>query len=213
MASTFPGAIDNFTDPLSNSSLSSPSHAGQHSDLNDAVEKIETYMGLVKVIPTGATNGTVAANGTVTIGNAVSSVTVSGVFSALYDSYKILLTGGTFSTTCDLGLRLGSATSNYRYQFIYGNLATSLNTDGSVGTDRFNYCGITAATQMLADIQVIGPFNAATTMIHCHAGRIGNYLGTFTGGQVDTTSFTSFTFLPSAGTFTGGTIRVYGYRN
>ena len=43
MASTFPGAIDSFTDPLSGSALNSPSHSAQHADLNDAVEKIETY--------------------------------------------------------------------------------------------------------------------------------------------------------------------------
>ena len=49
MASTFPGAIDSFTDPLSGSALNSPSHSAQHADLNDAVEKVEAFMGLVKV--------------------------------------------------------------------------------------------------------------------------------------------------------------------
>ena len=44
MASTFPGAIDSFTDPLSGSALNSPSHSAQHADLNDAVEKVETYV-------------------------------------------------------------------------------------------------------------------------------------------------------------------------
>ena len=90
MASTFPTSIDSFTDPLSTSPLNSPSHSAQHTDLNDAVEKVETYMGLVKVIPTGATNGTVSATGTVTIGIAVSSVAVAGCFSSLYKNYKIL---------------------------------------------------------------------------------------------------------------------------
>ena len=44
MASSFPGAIDSFVDPLSTSPLSSPSHSAQHADLNDAVEKVETYV-------------------------------------------------------------------------------------------------------------------------------------------------------------------------
>ena len=43
MASGFPASIDNFTDPLSGSALNSPSHSALHSDVNDAVEKIETY--------------------------------------------------------------------------------------------------------------------------------------------------------------------------
>jgi hypothetical protein len=35
-----------------------------------------------------------------------------------------------------------------------------------------------------------------------------------TGGFLNnTTSYTAFTFTPSSGTLTGGTIRVYGYRN
>ena len=46
MASSFPGAIDSFTDPLSSSPLNSPSHSAQHADLNDAVEKIETKLGV-----------------------------------------------------------------------------------------------------------------------------------------------------------------------
>lgn len=213
MASGFPGSIDNFTDPLTTSALNSPSHAGQHQDLNDAVEKIETYMGLVKVIPTSATNGTVGATGTVTIGNAVSSVTVSGAFSSLYDNYRILVSGGTFSTTSDLQLQLGSTTANYRYQYIYGTLSSSLVAAGSTGTSSFPFVGIGGATQILADISIVGPFGAFATFVNCHAGRAGNYLGTFTGVQVDSTSFTSFVLFPNTGTMTGGSIRVYGYRN
>ena len=45
MASTFPTSIDNFTNPTTTSLLTSPSHAGQHSDINDAVEAIETAIG------------------------------------------------------------------------------------------------------------------------------------------------------------------------
>ena len=41
MATNFPGSQDNFTNPTSGSSLSSPSHSQQHSDVNDAVEAIE----------------------------------------------------------------------------------------------------------------------------------------------------------------------------
>jgi hypothetical protein len=33
------------------------------------------------------------------------------------------------------------------------------------------------------------------------------------GYLADTTSYTAFTLTPTAGTMTGGTIRVYGYRN
>tara|TARA_R110000868_G_scaffold153750_5_gene379614 strand:+ start:1604 stop:2380 length:777 start_codon:yes stop_codon:yes gene_type:complete len=45
MATNFPTSIDNFTNPTTTSLLTSPSHAGQHSDINDAVEAIETAIG------------------------------------------------------------------------------------------------------------------------------------------------------------------------
>jgi hypothetical protein len=44
MATNFPGSADSFTNPTSGSSLSSPSHADQHTNVNDAVEAIETAL-------------------------------------------------------------------------------------------------------------------------------------------------------------------------
>ena len=41
MASTYPTSLDAFTNPLTTNTLASPSHAQQHSDLNDAVEALE----------------------------------------------------------------------------------------------------------------------------------------------------------------------------
>jgi hypothetical protein len=45
MATTFPGALDNFTNPTGTDTLANPSHSQQHSDLNDAVEAIESEIG------------------------------------------------------------------------------------------------------------------------------------------------------------------------
>jgi hypothetical protein len=44
MASGWPQSVDSFTNPLTTSALNSPSHAGQHQDLNDAVNKIEANL-------------------------------------------------------------------------------------------------------------------------------------------------------------------------
>jgi hypothetical protein len=214
MASSFPGSIDNFTDPLSNSALSSPSHAGQHSDLNDAVEKIETYMGLVKVIPTAATNGTITADGDVTIGNAVSSVSVT-CFSALYDNYRILVSGGTSSASNVFALTFGSQATAYYWSFLYsvwgGTTATA---DTGNNTTRFLYVGQTNTRGNYADISVVSPFLTNDTYISASSPYGGGtYSGTVNGGLAVTTSFTSFTLTCNAGTVTGGTIRVYGYRN
>lgn len=215
MASGFPGSIDSFTNPLTTSALNSPSHAGQHQDLNDAVNKIENYMGLVKVIPTGVTGGTLAANGTITIGNAVSTVAVTGAFSSLYDNYKILIQGGSATANTDyVRLQLGSTTSGYRYDYIFANMASGTPASaGTVAGANFAYCGIASLT-LFANIEVMGPFATGMTTVQALAGRTGQNMGMMVGTQIDSTSFTGFTILSGVGiTFTGGTIRVYGYRN
>ena len=169
-------------------------------------------VGLVKVVPTSVTNGTLAADGTVTIGNAVSSVTVSGAFSSLYDNYKIVIQGGSCSTSAYIALQLGATTSNYRFDYIYGNLASTVAALGSTGASRFEYSGYAGISNM-ANIEVVGPFATAATMVFAPAGRTGNNMGFMNGVQIDSTSFTSFVVSPTSGTITGGTIRIYGYRN
>lgn len=216
MASGFPGSIDNFTDPLTTSALNSPSHAGQHQDLNDAVEKIETYMGLVKVIPTGATNGTVAANGTVTIGNAVTSVTVSGAFSSLYDNYRIIVNGGVAGTDINFGLRLGSTATGYYEVGLYTQItSTSPGAYTNSNATLFSSVGYGNANDLSATIELRDPYKTKTTLIDSLAmqARTNGYMNRLNGWLNDTTSYTAFTLIPNASTLTGGTIRIYGYRN
>lgn len=45
MSTNFPTAIDTFTNPTPTDYLNSPSHAGQHTNANDAIEALETYIG------------------------------------------------------------------------------------------------------------------------------------------------------------------------
>ena len=220
MASTFPGSIDNFTDPLANSSLSSPSHAGQHSDLNDAVEKIETYMGLVKVIPTSVSSagGTAATlnstTGNVTVGTGNTSVTVT-CFSSLYDNYKIMYTGGIGSTTGTLELNLAGVTTGY-----FGGLfATNFSTGAFIGggdnnTARWRNVGWCATLHAILHVDIYGPaVSGQRTAISAYGGFNSNGYGMFHGEVTSTAVSNGFTITPSSGTITGGTIRVYGYRN
>lgn len=179
-------------------------------------------LGLVKIVPTSAINGTISADGTVTIGNSQTSVGLNGVFSAAFDCYKIMVSGtGTSASGAGyLSLQLGSttsgwATSNYRYDYISANLAGATPTSvGSVNANSFPYVGFKGATAVMAAIEVINPFLATSTMVFAPAGQVGNNMGPFTGVQIDSTSFTNFLLLSSNGTgISGGSIRVYGYRN
>ncbi len=72
MASAFPTSLDSFTNPVSTSSLTSPSHAQQHSDLNDAVEALEAKVAIGATVLGTYTAYTPTWIG-LTIGNGTSS--------------------------------------------------------------------------------------------------------------------------------------------
>ncbi len=46
MATSFPQSLDALTNPTANDSLTSPSHADQHADANDAIEALEAKVGV-----------------------------------------------------------------------------------------------------------------------------------------------------------------------
>lgn len=224
MASSFPGAIDNFTDPLSNSPLNSPSHSGQHSDLNDAVEKIETYMGLVKVIPTGATNGTVGATGTVTFTN-VASVTINGAFSTGYANYKLVWRiNSTAAANAELRMRLTAggvaATTGYIAGYRVFNPAAGTNTiDGNATSTVHMPCGNLGEpgfSPTTADFLLCNPYVAASTVLSgTGAGLASSVIWTaiWVGGHLpNTTLYDGFQLFPSVNNMTG-TVTVYGLRN
>jgi len=46
MATNFPTSLDSLTNPSGTDSMSSPSHAGQHADANDAIEALQAKVGV-----------------------------------------------------------------------------------------------------------------------------------------------------------------------
>jgi hypothetical protein len=168
--------------------------------------------GLNLVIPTGATNGTVSANGAVTIGSAVNSVTVNGAFSSAYDNYKIIISGGAASTFDNISMTLGSANTEYYTSVMFTNFSgAGWNTFSSNNAANFPYIGYASPNGIRIDADILNPFTAH------HTSFQGNYTsltaaGLVAGLQKSTTSFTGFT-IGFSGTLTGGTIRIYGYNN
>lgn len=150
------------------------------------------------------------------IGSAVSSVTVTDAFSADYDNYLILVNGGASSTTTDLQLKLGSTTTGY-YNFLaytaYNVSVQSYFAQQNVAA--WNYCGAATTTSMNANINLHGPFLSDETHMTCRQTFASTTTGYYHAGGFlnNTTSYTAFTLTPASGTITGGTIRVYGYRN
>jgi hypothetical protein len=151
---------------------------------------------------------------TQTIASGVSSVTVTGAFSADYDTYKIIIDNGLASSSNAVKLRMGTNAANY-----YWGLPYVAYTGGAVGAvagsnvAEWDFAGY-AQNRIAFDCTVYSPFLAENTHFSApHAQGVGGVSGHNAGLLNDTTSYTSFTVLITGGpTFTTGTIRVYGYR-
>jgi hypothetical protein len=145
------------------------------------------------------------------IGSGVASVQVTGAFSTTYDAYKIIIAGGAGSVA-NAGIRmiLGATTANYYYGIplaIYsGGGAASL---AGTNTSSWEVGSVNAASLNL-NVELVDPFNTKTTKMFAQVAK--DTSGGSGGGFLDnTTSYTAFTFTPTSGTLTGGTIYVYGY--
>jgi hypothetical protein len=152
---------------------------------------------------------------TQTIGTAVTSVNVTSAFSATYENYRILVSGGTASTGAPINLQLGSTTTGYNSGLIYGTYSGGgPNVAGNSNGASFIYAGYLNTNGLYANIELIAPNLAKNTFFGSrYAETAGTTNGIVNGYINNTTQYTDFTLLANSGTMTGGTIRVYGYKN
>jgi hypothetical protein len=174
-----------------------------------------------EVLTASDTNTYLANSGLVyvkqqTVGNTVASVEITSAFSATYEDYKIIYVGGTTSTQNDLAIHLGAtAPANGYYQtVIYASYssATALAQFVSNGT-KWTYGGSQENPNSVI-CEIYKPFETQKTIISgtftgANSARVG---GQMQGFYDPTTSYTSFTIVAGAGTFSGGIVYVYGYR-
>jgi hypothetical protein len=153
-----------------------------------------------------------------TVGSAVASVTVTGAFSSDFDRYKIVYLGGTASTAgTQISCRMGSTTTGYKTNLVYQvwSSATVLGANG--GTSNFQFTGgnklNAVGGDVYVDFELLNPFATKYTYMTTQLYGGDTTSGSAQGVLTNSTSYTSFVLLPDAGTLTGGTIRVYGYRN
>ena len=150
-----------------------------------------------------------------TIGSAVATVTTGTVFSSDFDNYRVIIRGvKTSAVNANLLLNFGATTTAY-----YGSSYYDAYTGATTGTNRRNnganlYIGAAENTlgEDVHSFDIANPFlSSSTTISGTYYGA--TYSGWFGGTQASTTSFTTLTIRPDAGTITGGTITVYGYRS
>ena len=170
-----------------------------------------------EVLTAADTNTYLANSGLVyvtsaTAGTAVSTLTVSSCFSTTYDSYRIIINGGTASASGNnmlfqLGGITGSVYETGGSFTTYGSATLSGFGNAATTTWLIGFFGLnnTAVT-----MDVINPFLAKQKGMNTVSSATFNY--SFTGQCTSATSATGFTLTPAAGTFTGQTVTVYGYR-
>lgn len=178
---------------------------------------VRTALNAWTVTPDSGTTSGMNLISSTTIGSAVSSVTVTGAFSATYENYKIIVSGGVASASANMGLKLGATTTGYYYgiahcEFFGGALRTSNNGSNVASFAQVSTPGPDGLT---AQFDLENPFTAQKTMLRYSmlAPSTTGSGGAGAGYLNNTTSYTDFTLTPASGTYTGGTIRVYGYNN
>jgi hypothetical protein len=152
---------------------------------------------------------------TQTVGTAVSSVQVTGAFSSTYNNYMITWVDGTVSANGAMTLTLGASATGY-YQFLNYGLVTASTPLGAARNNQTSWAWVGGGTAGQAGhvrCELFGPNLARYTKLIGGSYQNDLNYGTTVGEHRVATAYTDFTLAIDTGTFSGGTIRVYGYRN
>ena len=153
---------------------------------------------------------------TQTVGTGVSSVVVNDAFSSTYDNYFITMAGGTGSSAAAINMQLNGSSTGYYGFLVYGaSTGSAITGVGENNVANFAFVGGIGVGGQAAHVSchIYGPALATYTKLNVGFYQNSNLYGNFGGEHRVGSSFTGFTIAPGVGTLTGGTIRVYGYRN
>jgi hypothetical protein len=137
MASNFPTSLDSFSNPISSNTLDFPSHSGQHSDVNDAVEALEAKVGIGNSPAGSASSGQVLlaqGGGTATWADITSLTNTSLVNSLLIAPQEFInIVASSTTGTVDVDAKTSGVTfytsdssANWTLNF-RGDVSTTLN--------------------------------------------------------------------------------------
>lgn len=115
MATGFPSSLDTLANPNGTDTLSNPSHAQQHTNLNDAVEAIETKIGIDGSNDSNSIQYKVAAIQT-TLTNIENSTSVAELLLGLEGNNDLTISGIENKTTVDSFAKSLYSTVRYTLQ-------------------------------------------------------------------------------------------------
>jgi hypothetical protein len=155
----------------------------------------------------------------ITVGATVTTVDVTSCFSSTYDNYMVSFSGITSNSgnggTINFKLLSGTTPSSTAY---YGNTFYIVpGASGGLANASFSNAAygeamsISTSTTNAGVFQLQSPYLAQYTRSQ-HMSADNNYVRWNSMVHQVATSYDGIQFLPSAGTITGGTITVYGYR-
>lgn len=146
-----------------------------------------------------------------------SSKEITGVFSADFKNYKIIISNFASSVDFGLKMRMGTtATGVYYFASNTVSYAGVAATDSVAAGTEWNIRAVASSLKAGATIDLFSPYEAIQTSFASQATdvrTIGIGTSATTGFINNTTSYTSFTLSVGANTFTSCDVAVYGYRN
>ena len=151
---------------------------------------------------------------TQTVGSSVTSVTLTDAFSSTFENYRIVMALPSFTTTgAGLNFQFGTTATGYygsmRRDLYSGGLSDFVRTNNgsslTIGQVDTSWGGVTVS------MDVFRP--NSNTVNSINGMSFGRGYACWFAGARDSAVFTGFTISVGDGTFTGGTIRVYGYNN
>lgn len=152
-----------------------------------------------------------------TIGSGVSSINITSAFSATYQNYKILVSGGASSVNgVSLTVALDGITSGYYSNLTYagwGSGSTSPTVARANSNSSMPWCGSGNTTGLKLNLDLSNPFLSThkTGTGFLTEENVSGNTGPFTHWVNTSSSVTGFTIAAAGGTITGGTVYVYGY--
>jgi hypothetical protein len=178
-------------------------------------------VGLWKVTPTSVVNATVTTDGDIVVNNGVASFSVNGAFKTDYDYYKIhfLLNGSTSGAFARFRVRSAGSDiqtgTYYRWGFS-SSWNGVLNNYNAGAQQQFDIVGQWGASiTSTCWMEIAEPMSGSLrTRWKAETNDVGLGAGYYQQGLVEgNRQDDGFTVFTSAGNFSQGIVRVYGYRN
>jgi len=172
-----------------------------------------------EVLTAADTNTYLANSGMVyikqqTVGNGVTSVSVTSAFSADYDNYRVIYSNGVAASAASITFALTGSSTGYYAAVSGASYTGGTSAINESNTSTFSFAGIGTPEGNSLDVTLYNPFVAYRTGMQI-TGRVDIRGGgaAYTGGGFHnvTTSYSGFTITCGAA-LTGGVIYVYGFR-